>query len=104
MPIQLNGLKTNILQMYHFYNEQKIVQQNNCHQTAFFFTTVLYPCILLYCKNKGLTAAGVWVQKKVSDLHRTATTCYRCFDQDLAEFTGSWSCRTYPMQRYDFFL
>lgn len=43
-------------------------------------------------------------QKRVSYLHRTATTRYRCFDQDLAEFSGSWSCRTYPLQSYNFFL
>ena len=29
-------------------------------------------------------------------LHRTATTSYPCFGQDLGEFRGSWSCRTYP--------
>ena len=40
-------------------------------------------------------------KKRASDLHRTATTRYRCFDQDLAEFSGSWSCRTYPSAKVD---
>lgn len=43
-------------------------------------------------------------EKRVSLLHRTATTRYRCFDQDLTEFPGSWSYRTYPLQRYNFFF
>ncbi len=43
-------------------------------------------------------------KKRVSLLHRTATTPYRCFDQDLTEFGGSWSCRTYPLQSYNFFF
>ncbi len=37
-----------------------------------------------------------WHKKGASELHRTATTSYPCFDQDLGEFRGSWSCRTYP--------
>ncbi|MDE5785796.1 MAG: hypothetical protein K2H98_04610, partial [Duncaniella sp.] len=29
---------------------------------------------------------------------------YRCFDQDLAEFSGSWSCRTYPTTKLQQFF
>jgi len=35
-------------------------------------------------------------QKRVSNLHRTATTSYPCFLPNLGEFTGSWSYKTYP--------
>lgn len=42
-------------------------------------------------------------KKRVSLLHRTATTRYRCFDQDLAGFPGSWSCRTYPAAKVETF-
>ena len=35
-------------------------------------------------------------KKRVSYLHRTATTFYPCCGQALGEFKGSWSCRTYP--------
>ena len=37
-------------------------------------------------------------KKRVSGLHRTATTSYPCFGQDLGEFRGSWSYRTYPIE------
>ena len=43
-------------------------------------------------------------KKRASDLHRTATTRYRCFDQDLTEFSGSWSCRTYPSTKVRIFF
>ena len=43
-------------------------------------------------------------EKRASLLHRTATTWYRCFDQDLTEFPGSWSCRTYPCAKVQLFF
>ena len=43
-------------------------------------------------------------KKRASLLHRTATTWYRCFDQDLTEFPGSWSCRTYPTAKVQLFF
>lgn len=43
-------------------------------------------------------------KKRASLLHRTATTRYRCFDQDLTEFSGSWSCRTYPTAKVQLFF
>ena len=43
-------------------------------------------------------------KKRVSLLHRTATTRYRCFDQDLTEFPGSWSYRTYPTAKVQLFF
>ena len=42
-------------------------------------------------------------QKKVSYLHRTATTIYPCFIPNLGEFDRSWSYKTYPLQNYCFF-
>lgn len=42
-------------------------------------------------------------KKRVSLLHRTATTPYPCFGQDLGEFGGSWSCRTYPTAKLRLF-
>ena len=62
-------------------------------------TTSRHPGARIYCRGW----LGVGVQKRVSLLHRTATTRYRCSDQGLAEFPGSWSCRTYPRQSYYFF-
>ena len=50
---------------------------------------------------KGLLGDGH--KKRVSNLYRTATTRYRCFDQDLAEFPGSWSYRTYPSAKFRLF-
>ena len=46
----------------------------------------------------------VYIQKRVSLLHRTATTRYPCFGQDLGEFSGSWSCRTYPAAKVRHFF
>ena len=41
-----------------------------------------------------------YAQKKwVSYLYRTATTSYPCCCQALGEFKGSWSYRTYPLQK-----
>ncbi len=34
--------------------------------------------------------------------HRS--TRYPCFGQDLGEFTGSWSCRTHPNAKLQFFF
>ena len=44
----------------------------------------------------GRLPRGEGKKKRVSYLHRTATTFYPCCGQALGEFKGSWSCRTYP--------
>ena len=43
-------------------------------------------------------------KKRVSSLYRTATTAYPCYLPVLGEFSRSWSYKTYPMQKYVFFL
>ena len=43
-------------------------------------------------------------KKRESYLHRTATTSYPCYVPVLGEFRGSWSCKTFPLQRYKNFL
>ncbi len=41
-------------------------------------------------------------KKRVSLIHRTATTSCPCCLPALGKFKGSWSCMTYPSQRYTF--
>ena len=43
-------------------------------------------------------------KKRVSLLHRAATTNYPCCDQALGEFIGSWPCRTYPTTKIHLFI
>jgi len=42
-------------------------------------------------------------KKRVSYLYRTATTSYPCYVPVLGEFWGSWSYKTYPVQKYKCF-
>ena len=39
-------------------------------------------------------------QRRVSYSYRTATTSYPCYIPVLGDFRGSWSYKTYPMQKY----
>lgn len=43
-------------------------------------------------------------KKRVSLLHRTATTPYPCFGQDLGDFGGAGRVGLTRLQSYDFFL
>ena len=43
-------------------------------------------------------------QRRVSYSYRTATTSYPCYIPVLGDFRGSWSYKTYPMQKYGLFL
>ena len=42
-------------------------------------------------------------KKRVSYSYRTATTSYPCYIPVLGDFRGSWSYKTYPMQKYGLF-
>ena len=39
-------------------------------------------------------------KRRVSYSYRTATTSYPCYIPVLGDFRGSWSYKTYPMQKY----
>ena len=43
-------------------------------------------------------------QRRVSYSYRTATTSYPCYIPVLGDFRGSWSYKTYPLQKYGLFL
>ena len=45
----------------------------------------------------------LWTQKRASDLHRTATTKYPCFGQDLGDSKGAGRVGLTRVQRYYFF-
>lgn len=49
-------------------------------------------------------ASRVNKKRRVSYLYRTATTSYPCYIPVLGDFRGSWSYKTYPMQKYGLFL
>jgi len=59
------------------------------------------PVLAPILKIKPLTDrdADLGHKKWVSYLHRTATTTYPCSIPGLGEFSGSWSYKTYPIQR-----
>ena len=60
---------------------------------------VLYT--LLYIR--ALSVVGEDKKRRVSYLYRTATTSYPCYIPVLGDFRGSWSYKTYPLQKYGLF-
>ena len=45
---------------------------------------------------------SIFNKKWVSPLYRTAQPSYPCFLPNLGELVGSWSYKTYPLQKYKF--
>ena len=53
-----------------------------------------------FYSKRNIPSPSVIKQRRVSYSYRTATTSYPCYIPVLGDFRGSWSYKTYPMQKY----
>ena len=65
-----------------------------------FLTDLAPPNAKHFYSKRNIPSPSVIKQRRVSYSYRTATTSYPCYIPVLGDFRGSWSYKTYPMQKY----
>ena len=81
-------------------NPKKIYIKSIKKSIFLIFNRFLIRFLKDFYSKRNIPSPNIIKQRRVSYSYRTATTSYPCYIPVLGDFRGSWSYKTYPMQKY----